>query len=167
MAEANWYALWVRSRQEFVTDAELGRKGIEHFLPTVTKVRAWKDRNKSVVFPLFPGYLFVRVPSRSDAFLQVVQTRGAVTLVALVPGFPTPVSPEEIISLKSMLGSGSPVELYPDLQTGAAVRGKRGPLCGAVGMLSRRNDQHRFTVNIELLGRSVSTSILAEDVEQA
>src|SRR5512147_949641 len=86
VGETKWYALWVKSRHEFVTERELDRKGIETFLPTVSKVRQWKDRKKLVDFPLFPGYLFVRVTPRADEFLNVVTTQGSVTLVALEPG---------------------------------------------------------------------------------
>ncbi len=165
MKRQNWYALWVKSHQEFVTARELNEKGIENFLPAVTRVRQWKDRKKSVDFPLFPGYLFVHVPPRADAFLNVVKTRGSVALVALEPGRPTPVSPEEIESLKIVLRSGAKLELYPALQEGTPVRITRGPLSGAVGVLTTRPDEHRFAVNVDILGRSLGVNIYAEDLE--
>ncbi len=42
---------------------ELWNRKIECFLPLREVVSQWKDRRKRVQFPLFPGYLFVRVPS--------------------------------------------------------------------------------------------------------
>jgi len=166
MIDANWYALWVKSRYEFVTAGELQCKGIEHFLPFVTKVRQWNDRVKRINFPLFPGYLFVHVARRADAFLNVVKSRGAVALVALEPGYPTPVALQEVESLKLLMESGKPIEIYPTLQEGTSVRIRRGPLSGAVGVLATRADEYRFTVNINILGRSVGLKIFADDVER-
>ena len=39
----------------------LEQRGIESFLPLVSRVREWKDRKKEVAFPLFPSYVFARV----------------------------------------------------------------------------------------------------------
>ena len=166
MIDTNWYALWVRSRYEFVTAGELKCKGVEYFLPFVTKMRQWNDRIKKIDFPLFPGYLFVHVARRADIFLSVVKSRGAVALVALEPGYPTPVAMEEIQSLKLLLESGQPIEIYPGLQEGTPVRIRRGPLSGAVGVMATKADEHRFTVNVDILGRSVGLRILADDVER-
>ncbi len=167
MNEPNWYALWVKSRSEFVTSQELNRKGIESYVPAATRVRQWADRKKKVDFPLFPGYVFVHILPKADEFLNVVKTRGSVCLVCLEPGRPTSVSPQEIESLKVLLQSGTTFDVYPAFKEGTAVRVKRGPLYGAVGILAKRKDQDMFLVNIEILGRSVGLKIHAEDVEQA
>jgi transcription antitermination factor NusG len=167
MDQANWYALWVKSRHEAVVSQELSRKGIDNFLPVMTKVRQWKDRKKLIEYPLFPGYLFVHIPSDPGEFLKVVKTRGSVSFVSLEPGQPSVVSSEEIASLKIALESGEEIDVFPALKEGTLVRVKRGPLYGAIGMLSKREDRHMFLINIDILGRSVGLKIHAEDVEQA
>ncbi len=83
MNEPNWYALWVKSRSEFVTSQELSRKGIENYVPSTTRVRQWADRRKKVVFPLFPGYVLVHILPMAEVFLNVVKTHGSVCLVFL------------------------------------------------------------------------------------
>ncbi len=167
MNEPNWYALWVKSRSEFVTSHELSRKGIENYVPAATRVRQWADRKKKVDFPLFPGYVFVHILPKAEEFLNVVKTRGSVSFVSLEPGRPTLVPPQEIASLKVLLQSGTQLDVFPALKEGTAVRVKRGPLSGAVGILAKRKGQDMFLVNIEILGRSVGTRIRAEDIEQA
>jgi len=114
----NWYAVYVKSRHEFVTRGELVRKDVETFLPVVTKVRQWKDRRKSIDFPLFPGYLFVHIEPRSDEFLSVLKVRGAISLLALNPGVPTPVPAEEISSLRLLVEKGEEIDVYPHLRKG-------------------------------------------------
>jgi len=161
----HWYALYVKSRHEFVTHGELQKKGIESYLPFIGKIRQWKDRKKLVDFPLFPGYLFVHIQPCSEEFLNVLKTRGVVTFISLESSKPTSVPPEEINSLKLLIQSGKELDIYPHLKDGARVGVKRGPLKGAEGILTKKDDQHIFLVNIKLLGRSVGVKVYADDLE--
>ncbi|MCL4490492.1 MAG: UpxY family transcription antiterminator [Nitrospirae bacterium] len=163
----NWYALYVKSRHEFVTQGELVRKGISTYLPAVKKSRQWKDRKKFVDFPLFPGYCFVHIKPDPEDFISVLKTRGVVTLLSAKPGCPTPVSPEEINSLRLLVESGREFDIYPHLKEGARVRVKRGPLKGAEGTLEKKEEQYMLLVSIKLLGRSVGVNICADDIEAA
>jgi transcription antitermination factor NusG len=167
MMTENWYALRVKSRHEFVTSAELTRKDIENFLPFVSRMRQWKDRKKNVKFPLFPGYVFVHLAPQPGVLLDVLKTRGSVCFVSLEPGKPAFVSPEEIASLKVMLESGEQLDVFPAFKEGTAVRVKRGPLCGIVGTMVKRENHHMFFITIDILGRSAGLKISAEDVELA
>jgi transcription antitermination factor NusG len=161
----NWYALRVKSRHEFVTAEELTRKSIVNFLPSVARTRQWKDRKKVVDFPLFPGYLFVHITLEPALFLDVLKTRGSVGFVSLEPGHPTSIAPEDILSLKTMLTCGEPIDVFPAFKEGIIVRVKRGPLCSAVGILIKKEEHHIFLVNFDILGRSVGLKICADDVE--
>lgn len=162
---ANWYAVYVKSRHEFVAVDELTRKGIESYLPTIKKVSQWKDRRKLIEFPLFPGYIFVRVPVYPGMFLEVLKTRGTVAVVSLEPGLPTPVSTDEINALKVLIGSRRDIDVYPGLKDGMRVRIKYGPLTSVEGVLSRKENKYIFLVNVELLGRSVAVEVTPQDLE--
>lgn len=163
--DLNWYVIHVRSRQEFVVFAELCRKGVEAFLPSITKLRQWKDRKKPVKFALFPGYLFVHTAPHRDGCLAVLKTKGVVTFVCLERGSPTPVPLEDVTSLKSMIDSGAEIDIYPHLKPGAKVKVKRGPLSDAEGILVRKENRTLFVVNIDILGRSAGVEISADDIE--
>jgi transcriptional antiterminator NusG len=162
-----WFALYVKSRHEFITDSELRKKGLETFLPSVKKLRHWKDRKKLIDFPLFPGYLFINIYPNPEEFINVLKTRGVVTLISLGSGHPMPVPPEEISSLKLLIESGKELDIYPYLQEGAYVRIRSGVLKGAEGVLKKKEDQYMFLVNINLLGRGVGVKIYADDIERA
>ncbi len=162
-----WFALYVKSRHEFVADSELSGKGIETFLPSVKKWRQWKDRKKLVEFPLFPGYLFVNISPNPEEFINVLRSRGAVTFVSMDSGHPTPVSPEEIHNLRLLIESGNDLDIYPHLKEGTWVRVRRGPLEGAEGILNKKEAQYMFLINIKILGRSVGVKIHADDIEDA
>ena len=168
MAESNmknWYVLSVKSRHEFVAHNELKKKDIKTFLPAVKKLRNWKDRKKWVDFPLFPGYLFINIRPFPESILSVLKTRGAINLLSAQPGYPTPVSDDEMDSLQLLIESGRYIDIYPELKEGTSVRVKKGPLQGAVGKLFKRHEQHMFMINIELLGRSIGVNLYADDIE--
>jgi transcriptional antiterminator NusG len=160
-----WFALYVKSRHEYVTSEELKKKEIDTFLPSVKRWRQWKDRKMLVDFPLFPGYLFVHVRPDSKNFISVLKTRGAVALISSQPGSPTPVADEEIDSLRVLIASGKDLDIYPHLKEGDRVRIKGGPLKGAEGVLLGKGNQYMFLVNINLLGRSVGLNVYADDIE--
>lgn len=161
----NWYAAYTKSRHEFVAQNELSKKDIETFLPVVRKIRTWTDRKKWIDFPLFPGYLFIRTIPSYENFLDILKTRGIVTLLSSEAANPIPVPDEEINSLRLMLESGREIDIYPGLKEGSRVRIKRGPLTGAEGKLKVKNEQYMFLVNIEILGRSIGVNVYAEDLE--
>jgi transcriptional antiterminator NusG len=161
----NWYVVYVKSRQEFVTAADLMQKNIVVFLPTFKKVNQWKDRRKLVEYPLFPGYLFVQLSDTPGAYLEVLKTRGVVTFVSLEPGTPTPVDSAEMTSLRLLLESGKEIDVRPGLQEGTRVRLTNGPLVDASGILIRKENEFVFVVNIELLGRNVAVRVSPQDIE--
>ncbi|GBD99296.1 transcriptional activator RfaH [bacterium BMS3Abin07] len=165
--DREWYALYVKSRHEFVTKADLECRGIEAYLPAVKRLRQWKDRQKFVEFPLFPGYLFVFIRPDPEEYLRVLKARGAVTFISLEPGYPSRVSSGEIQALKMLIESGEELDIYPHLKEGEKVRVKKGSLRGAEGVLKRREEQYIFLVNIDLLGRSVGVRMHADDIEAA
>ncbi|HZU32129.1 MAG TPA: transcription termination/antitermination NusG family protein, partial [Candidatus Angelobacter sp.] len=57
-----WFVLYVRANQEKKTALRLSGNDIEHFLPCYQSVRQWTDRRVTLEMPLFPGYIFVRLP---------------------------------------------------------------------------------------------------------
>jgi len=162
---SNWYAAHVRSRHEFVTAAELTRKGILVFLPTFKKISRWTDRKKLIECPLFAGYIFVCIRSGPGMFLEVLKTRGVVTFICLEPGLPTPIDVAEITSLRLMIESGRVIDVHPAMQEGMRVRLKSGSLMGASGILMKKENEFVFSVNIELLGRSVAVKVSPNDIE--
>ena len=163
----SWYAIYVKSRHEFVIRDALTLEMIPAFLPATQRMRQWKDRKKLVDFPIFPGYVFVQLQPSLEAFFKVSKTRGVVRLLAMERGRPTTVPDREIESLRILLGNGDALDVYPHLKEGALVRVKRGPLKGAEGLLAVKGAQYKFIVNIGILGRSVGVGIHADDVEAA
>ena len=167
--EHYWFAVHVKSRHEFQVYERLAGAGIETFLPAVEKLSRWKDRNKLIQFPLFPGYLFVCTDRSHHARLTVLKTKGVVRLLGAVPGEPepVPVPDEQVLSLKKVIEAGTALDPYPYLKEGQRVRIKHGPLAGVEGILVQKMDKHLLVISIEILQRSTAVTVEASDVETA
>ncbi|MBI5741094.1 MAG: UpxY family transcription antiterminator [Nitrospirae bacterium] len=164
--QANWYAIHTRSRHEFQVYDKLKQKGLEAFLPSVERLRKWKDRKKLIAFPLFPGYLFVHIARDSQSLLSVLKVRGVVRLICAIPGEPTPIPEEQIISLKKLVENSGALDPYPYLNEGQKVRIIKGPLSGVEGILVEKLDKHILVLSVDVLRQGVALTIDAADVEK-
>lgn len=156
-----WYAVHTRSRHEKLVAQQLEEKGVEHFLPLHEVMRQWSDRRKLVVLPLFPGYLFVRIDLQRR--LDVLKARGAVALIG-TEGNPTPVSEQEISSIRQVCLARLGIEPYPYLTEGMRIQVVRGPLAGVRGYLVRKHKRDRLVISIDAIGRSVAVEVSMRDV---
>jgi len=157
-----WYAAYTRSRHEKQVSRQLCDRQIDSFLPVYQSVRRWKDRRKEIEFPLFPGYVFVRI--RETERLRVLQVSGVVQLVTF-NGRPAPLDDNEIESLRNGIANGICPEPHPYLKVGRRVRVKYGPLAGVEGFLVRRKDKFRVVISIDLIMRSVAAEVQVADLE--
>ena len=151
-----WFAIHVKSNFEQPVSRLLSAKGVEEFLPTYRSRRLWSDRVRYLDLPLFPGYVFCRIPKEKHPL--VLATTGVVSLVG-VQGHPVPIDDREITAIRKMVESRSGAEPWPLLRIGQRVRVRKGPLCGVEGFLLRVKDSCRLVISLTLLGRSVATEI--------
>ncbi len=159
---AQWFAACTRSRHEKMVADQLRGKGVEFFLPLGHTVRRWQSRMAEVDLPLFPGYVFVRIPLQDR--LQVLTVPGVAYLVASA-GQPLPVPEEQVLTLRERLAAGVLAEPHPYLAVGSRVRVRRGPLADLEGVLLRKHGQSRLVVSVDIIQRSIALHVEACDVE--
>ena len=156
-----WYAIWTRSRHEQVVREQLARKGIEAFLPTITKWSRWKDRKKQIEWPLFPGYCFVRFDGADR--LPVLKCSGVVNIVSF-DGDIVPIPEHEIESIRRLVESELQFDPCPLIREGMIVEVTHGPLKGVIGRLTRKGAHARLILSVDLIGQAVSVEVDAADV---
>src|SRR5882762_2383788 len=156
-----WYAVWTRSRHEQVVREQLERKGLEAFLPTITRWSRWKDRKKQVDWPLFPGYCFVRFNGQER--LPVLKCAGVVNIVSF-DGDIAPIPEQEIESIRRLVESDLQFDPCPLIREGSMVEVTHGPLKGVVGRLIRKGAHARLILSVDLIGQAVSVEVDAADV---
>ena len=156
-----WFALWTRSRHEHVVRDQLAIKGIEAFLPTVSRWSRWRDRKRRIDWPLFPGYCFARFVPHGR--LHVLNCCGVVNIVSF-NGEPASISDDEIGAIRRLVGSGLEYESYPFLREGMIVEVLHGPLAGIVGRFIRKGPNTRLILSVNMISAAVSVDVDAADV---
>lgn len=159
----NWYALFTRYQHEKTVALGLSNKNHDVYLPVYRAVHRWQDRDKQLLLPLFPCYVFLR--GWLDRQLQILTTPGVIHIVGW-GGRPASIPDSQLDAVRQMLASGSRVESHPYLQCGDRVQVKSGPLTGLQGILDRKKGVTRLVVSLELLGRSAAVEIDALNVER-
>ncbi len=159
-ADFRWFALQTHSRQEKIVRAELTKRDIERFLPTIQRVSQWKDRKKRIEFPLFPGYCFARFSLKGR--LSVLQAPGVVRIVGALR--PEPIPDSEIDSLRIIMEQRIGYETHPYFREGALVEVTAGPLAGVQGILLRHARPYRLVLRITLIQRALSVEVDADSV---
>ena len=160
--EPHWYAVHTRARHEKLVAEQLLGNRIEHFLPLYSAVHRWKDRNKCVQIPLFPGYLFVRIDLKNR--LQVLRIPGVAEIVQFM-GVPAPLPEREMQTLRTGLAANLRAEPFAYLKVGRRIRIRSGVLEGAEGILVRKKSSLRLVLSIDLIMRSVAVEVDAADIE--
>jgi transcription termination/antitermination protein NusG len=159
--EQRWYAAYTTSNHEKRVAEQLRVREVEHFLPLYESLRRWKDRRVHLQFPLFPGYVFVRMELRDR--LRVQQVPGVARLVGF-HGELAALPEEEIEALRASLASGLPAEPHPYLTEGERVRVRSGPLAGLQGILVKKKNKTRFVVSVELIHRAMAVEMDQADL---
>jgi transcription antitermination factor NusG len=161
-----WYAVQTRSRHEKKAAAELREKGVRVFLPLMTQLHRWSDRNKEVDVPLFPGYVFVHTLGVPEARVSVLRTSGVASFVGN-HGKGTPIPDKQIEDIQTILINKVPVASHPFLSMNQRVRIRGGSLEGVEGVLVGMNADLSLVVAVDLIQRAVAIRVSGYEVEAA
>jgi transcription antitermination factor NusG len=159
--QKRWYAAHTRANHEKRVAEQLDRRAVEHFLPLYQSVRKWADRRKRLEIPLFPGYIFVRLPLQER--LRVLEIPSVARLVGF-DNLPAALPDDEVEALRNGLTGQSRAVPHPYLKVGRRVRIIRGPLEGCEGILLRNKGDLRVVLSVDLIMRSVAVEVGAEDI---
>jgi transcription antitermination factor NusG len=156
-----WFAVYTTPRHEKAVAKHFQVREIESFLPLYTETHRWRNGLKvKVEQPLFPGYIFARIGRRGSP--QVLSVPGVLLIVGSgrqpqsLPDF-------EIESLRSGLHLRK-VEPHPYLVVGEKARIKSGALAGMVGVLTRKKNDLRVVLALDLIMRSVAVEVDADEL---
>ena len=159
----SWHALYTRHQHEGVVLQALSGKGFEVFLPRYRALHRWKDRQKEIMLPLFPNYVFLR--GGLERMLSIVTTPGVHSVVGW-GGRPAEIPSEEIDAVRRLVESPLRIEPHPFLRSGDKVRIKVGPLEGIEGILVRQTRGYRLVLSVEMLSKSAAVEVDVSAVER-
>jgi transcription antitermination factor NusG len=159
-----WTVAHVKPRCEKQVAEFAARHGVMHYLPLRRKVKRFQRRNVETRLPMFSGYLFVRTGAgdrerlaechRIVRFFDMTPEREARLLEDL-----------RCVRQLELTSQVTEVVVSPELAPGRAVVVRSGPFRGVRGVVVRRKDSVRITVNVEMLGQSVSAEVDVGELE--
>lgn len=153
--DPKWYVLFVRSNQEKRVAHSLSDRGIEHLLPCYRSRRQWKDRRVELEMPLFPGYVFVRLPLTERT--KAITVPNVVSLIGTRKA-PSVVSDDEILWIRQGLKQGT-AGPHNYLKEGQRVVITEGALSGLEGILVRLQNNMRVVVCLDSIQRAFMVDV--------
>ncbi len=125
---------------------------IDHYLPTIIKIKQWSDRKKEVVEPLIRGYIFIYANEKQR--LESVEQKSIIRCL-FDSGRPACIPDWQIENIKIMLNSDPDLIVHNGIIPGAKVRIKEGSINGVIGVVINSEKGKSISVSIDLLNRSV------------
>ncbi len=153
-----------KPRQEKKLKEYCAAHGVECYLPLLRKLHHYGKRTVEFMLPMFPGYVFCLlsediyqkiVISNAVLYRINIDEKGEVSLLkelASIRAFEEMVLNEDIV-------------VKPELVAGAPVEISTGPFKGITGIIEYRKNKTVITVNVEILGQSVSVEVDADSLE--
>jgi transcription antitermination factor NusG len=157
-----WYAIYAKHQHEKSAADLLARKGFGIFLPLYRSIRRWKDREKSILSPLFPSYLFVRTDLSRK--VDILRTPGVFWLVES-GGCACQIPDADIEAINKIVQSPARIAPHPYLKSGQWVRVRHGSLEGLEGILTRFKNHYRVVLTVEPLHNAVAVEVDISAIE--
>jgi transcriptional antiterminator NusG len=159
-----WYAIQTLPRHEKKVNAELGQKGIHSLLPLISEDHRWSDRNVAIDMPLFPGYVFVRIPPEQALRVAVLRTAGVRGFVGM-RGLGDPIPDGQIDGIRAVLSTGTAFDLCSFPSVGQRVRVRGGSFEGVEGVLTAVNGDQSLVLSVDLIQRSLAIRVTGFRIE--
>ncbi len=158
-----WYALAVQPRKEQYVESQLAAQGYEVSCPRYRKVIRHARQTKTVLSPLFPGYLFVQIDLTVQNWRKANWIPGSIGLVKF-DNRPATLNSGFIDAYVSGNREDGLVKFKDPLKIGDRVRAVGGPLDSLTGEIVAMADQDRVKVLMEALNRKVHLTLPRSDV---
>jgi transcription antitermination factor NusG len=157
--ESRWYALSTQPHKESRAESNLKCQGFDVVHLRRRKTIKHARRFHTVMAPLFPGYLFVRLNLSSQRWRAINGSYGVRSLI-MAGERPVPV-PNGIV--ETLIDLHGPARLrLNSLKVGQRVRLVEGPFAEMIGELEQLDDAGRVRVLLELLGTKVPVHTTAD-----
>jgi len=160
LLKTGWYVLYVRSRYERRVDESLKENGLETFLPIVTTIRKWSDRQKKLEIPLFTSYVFVNIKSSMD-FHKTLSVEGACSFIRFGSEYGI-VKDEEINKIKFLVDTDGIKDVKVDnepYEVGELMLIEYGSLAGIECEVININNENKIIVRLNSINQGITATV--------
>jgi len=160
---SHWTPVRTKPRQEKKFVEYCSSNGIKFYLPLRRNVKRYQRRTVEFFIPMFSGYVFC---SLDQPLYQTVLLSNRIVYRLQMNDKSEAELIRELCDIQvfEKLAVELEVVVRPELVSGSRIAVKSGPLKGMKGVVEKRKGKTMITVNIEMLGQSVSTETDVEDI---
>jgi len=159
--EMPWHVLQVRSNYEKRVANLLTVREIESYVPFYRERTRWTDRTVMTERPLFSGYVFAQLPSRSRT--TALTTPGVVRWLGDEER--NLVSHAELDEIRKGLASEKMLRPHRGVAKGTWVRVRRGLFEGYEGIVEEFRQNCTLILTLAAVQRSISLQVGCEEIE--
>ena len=160
-AQSNWFAVVTKPRQEQIALENLQPQDFKCYLPMAENpYQRRSKKQKQIIEPLFPRYLFLNAIATTQNLAPVRSTRGVISMVRF--GTELAVIPDSIINaIKTRIEPNTGlIKIKPvPIKAGDKVKIFDGPLAGINGIVTERNSENRAQILMNLMGRPTPVEV--------
>jgi transcriptional antiterminator RfaH len=161
----NWFVAQLRPNGLIMALRNLERQAFNTLSPSRLETVRVRAMLKSAPKPLFPGYLFVQFQADQPGWQAINSTRGVTRLILNDISRPRPLPCDFMAGLIARCDANGHLNPPENIKVGDRIRVLSGPFADIVATVDQLDKDQRIQVLIELMGRSVRTSVSSADIE--
>ena len=160
-----WYLLVSKPQRERVAVANLERQNYEVYLPLMRNRKRVGGQYRSVIEPMFPRYLFIRLDDERDDWGPIRSTIGVANLVRF--GMTPARLPDALVQMLRDKEDGPGIQSVPEqsFQTGDPVRIVDGVMAGYEAIYQSRSGKERVILLLEIAETSAQITLRQDGIE--
>lgn len=159
-ADLVWFVCHTRPRCEKKFAALMAAERFEHYLALVQSIRRYRQQTKRFTKPLFPGYVFARLPLEKKARIYQQDL-----LARAIPVEDEATFLRQLADVKTIVDSGFELSLLPLLLKGRRVKVTGGPLHGLEGYVDDPKNPAGIVISVDVLRQGLLVRVPVENLE--
>ena len=160
MHELLWFVAHTRPRCEKKLAEYCEREGIDVTLPCYRSAHKYRGKVKVFRKPLFPGYVFLRMPVLRRQ--KVYQSKYVANLLDVTD---QELFERQLGAILTALETELEITVAPEIGEGKRVRIKAGPLRGMEAWVEKRAGMTLALLRLDFIGQAAAVKVEATDLE--
>lgn len=156
-----WCLVHAKTGREHEAERHLVRQNYTVFLPKHWRQIRHARRTHVAKRAFFPGYLFVALDLKCDAWRPINSTIGVLRLVTH-DHRPATAPDGWVEALQAAVNAEGIVAPKPELEAGARVRVASGPFMDQIGVVERLSGSERVRILLEIMGVATPVDVASE-----
>jgi transcriptional antiterminator RfaH len=160
MSDHYWLVCHTRPRCEKKFAALMKAEQFEHYLALIQSVRRYAQQTKKFTKPLFPGYVFAKVPVEQKARIYQQDLLARAITVEDEAKFL-----RQLADVKAIVASGFELSVMPLLTKGRRVKVVGGPLHGLEGFVDDPSNPRGIVLSVDVLRQGLLVRMPVENLQ--